>query len=203
MALALGAANPVARAEVPPQAQRIRLANDSDFRHYYSWTEQGFERGQAGTALNKGLEIFHEVVDAKGRPTTEVRLGDEVTVRVRVRSLGQGRIDNVALVDMLPGGLEPVLQAASDEEDEGEQDAPLWKKRLAVSGSWELQYADIREDRVVFYGSVGQDLQEISYKARATNVGDYTVPPAYGEAMYERRIFSRSAAGRLRVTADH
>ena len=202
-ALALGAANPVARVEVPAQAQRIKLANDSDFRHYYSWTEQGFERGQAGAALNKGLEIFHEVVDGKGRPTAEVRLGDEVTVRVRVRSLGQGRIDNVALVDMLPGGLEPVLQAASDEEDEGEQDAPPWKKRLAVSGSWELQYADIREDRVVFYGSVGQDLQEISYKARATNVGDYTVPPAYGEAMYERRIFSRSAAGRLRVTADH
>jgi uncharacterized protein YfaS (alpha-2-macroglobulin family) len=40
---------------------------------------------------------------------------------------------------------------------------------------------------------------EVTYKARATNVGEFSMPAAYGEAMYERRIFARSAAGRFTV----
>ena len=62
-----------------------------------------------------------------------------------------------------------------------------------------MQYADIREDRVVFYGSVGKDLVELSYQARATNIGEFVVPPAYGEAMYDRRVFARSAASKLQI----
>ena len=207
MALALGSVNPLTRAPVPEGTQRLKLANDSDFKLFYSWTEQGFERQLADKPLNKGMEIFHEVLDEKGKPVTQIKIGDEVTVRVRVRSLDRSRIDDVALVDMLPGGLEPVLQAASDGDGSGDaeseeaSDEPLWKRRLGVKGSWDLRYADIREDRVVFYGSVGKELVELTYRARATNAGDFVVPPAYGEAMYDRRVFSRSAGGRLKVLA--
>lgn len=198
-ALALGQVAPIARAAVPPEATKLRLSNDSDFTLYYAWTEQGFERNLPATPVNQGLEIFHEVLDAKGQPITQARLGDEVTVRVRVRSLERGRIDDLALVDVLPGGLEPVLQAANDSQDD---DAPIWKKRLGGSGTWQVDYADIREDRVVFYGSVDKNLLEVTYKARATNVGDYVVPAAYGEAMYDRRVFARSASARFQVVAD-
>jgi uncharacterized protein YfaS (alpha-2-macroglobulin family) len=201
-ALALGAVNPVTRAAVPLGAAKLRLSNDSDFNLYYSWTEQGFERNLPAAPVNQGLEVFHEVLDADGKPTTQARLGDEVTVRVRVRSLERARIDDVALVDLLPGGLEPVLQAASEREDEEDADAPIWKKRLGGGGSWQVHYADIREDRVVFYGGVGKELLEVTYKARATNVGDYVAPAAYGEAMYDRRVFARSAGARFRVVAD-
>ena len=51
----------------------------------------------------------------------------------------------------------------------------------------------------MFYGGVGKDMVELTYKARATNVGDFVVPPAYGEDMYDRRVFSRSAGARLQV----
>ena len=49
------------------------------------------------------------------------------------------------------------------------------------------------------YGTVGKELQEQSYKVRATNVGEFVVPAAYGEAMYDRRIFARSAGGKFKV----
>ena len=196
--LALGSPNPVTRAVVPLDTARLRLSNDSDFNLYYSWAEQGFERKVADKAINQGLEISHEVVDAKGNPLTKAKLGEEVTVRVRVRSLERAQIDNVALVDVLPGGLEPVLQAVGD-DDAAKADAPIWKKRLGGSGSWKVQYADIREDRVVFYGPVTKELLEVTYQARATNVGEFVVPSAYGEAMYDRRLFSRSAGARFQV----
>ncbi|MCL1962114.1 MAG: alpha-2-macroglobulin family protein [Desulfovibrionaceae bacterium] len=202
-ALALGAVNPITRAAVPPGTAKLHLANDSDFNLYYSWTEQGFERNLPATPVSQGLEISHEVLDAKGNPITQAKLGDEVTVRVRVRSLERASIDDVALVDVLPGGLEPVLQAASDASDDGDDaDAPIWKKRLGGKGSWQVNYADIREDRVVFYGSVNRDLLEVTYKARATNAGDYVAPAAYGEAMYDRRIFARSGGARFQVVAQ-
>ncbi|MBB4222491.1 alpha-2-macroglobulin family protein [Variovorax guangxiensis] len=200
-ALALGAVNPITRASVPAGTAKLKLSNDSDFNLYYSWAEQGFERNLPATPVNKGLEIFHEVLDAKGNPVTKAKLGEEVTVRVRVRSLERAQINDVALVDVLPGGLEPVLQAVGDDDD-ANADAPIWKKRLGGGGSWKVQYADIREDRVVFYGGVGKDLLEVTYKARATNVGDYVVPAAYGEAMYDRRVFSRSAGARFQVVAN-
>jgi hypothetical protein len=63
-----------------------------------------------------------------------------------------------------------------------------------------LEYADMREDRVVFYVSANRDVQEIVYRIKATNVGTYTVPPAYGEAMYDRSVVARSAAGKLSVS---
>jgi uncharacterized protein YfaS (alpha-2-macroglobulin family) len=200
-ALALGAVNPITRAAVPAGTAKLKLSNDSDFNLYYSWAEQGFERNVPATPVNQGMEIFHEVLDAKGNPVTKVKLGDEVTVRVRVRSLERAQVNDVALVDVLPGGLEPVLQAVGDDDDTN-ADAPIWKKRLGGGGSWKVQYADIREDRVVFYGGVGKDLLEVTYKARATNVGDYVVPAAYGEAMYDRRVFSRSAGGRFQVVGN-
>lgn len=200
-ALMLGAVNPITRAAVPAGTAKLKLSNDSDFNLYYSWAEQGFERNVPATPVNQGLEVFHDVLDAKGNPITKAKLGEEVTVRVRVRSLERAQINDVALVDMLPGGLEPVLQAVGDDE-EASADAPIWKKRIGGDGSWKMQYADIREDRVVFYGAVGKDLLEVTYKARATNVGDFVVPAAYGEAMYDRRVYSRSAGARFQVVAN-
>jgi uncharacterized repeat protein (TIGR01451 family) len=199
-ALALGALNPMARASVPVGTAAVKLSTGSllgsDYPLYYSWAEQGFERNTPTTGASQGMEIIHEVVDAQGKVITQAKLGEEVFMRVRVRSLNQNNIANVALVDVLPGGLEPVLQSTSAE---GAADAPVWQRRLGGKGSWRVDYADIREDRVVFYGSVGKDVLDISYKVRATNVGQFVMPAAYGEAMYDRRIFARSAGGAFTV----
>ena len=40
-----------------------------------------------------------------------------------------------------------------------------------------------------------RDVQEIVYRIKATNVGQYTVPPAYGESMYDRGV-RRAIRGR-------
>jgi alpha-2-macroglobulin len=197
--LVLGALNPIARAQVPANTGKLKLSNGGDFPLYYSWAEQGFEKNVPNTALMQGMEIIHEVLDSKGAVVTQAKLGEELQVRVRVRSLDKASIQNVALVDVLPGGLEPVLQAASDSE--ANADTPLWQRRMGGRGSWRVDYADIREDRVVFYGSVGKDMTEVIYKVRATNVGEFVTPAAYGEAMYDRRVFARSAGGKFSVIA--
>ena len=54
-------------------------------------------------------------------------------------------------------------------------------------------------DRVVFYGSLSSAVQELTYSIKATNIGTYTIPPAYGEAMYDRSLVARSIAGKIAV----
>ncbi len=195
-ALALGDLLPMARATVPQGTARVKIGQGGELPLFYSWSESGFERGLPDKPLQQGMEIVHEVLNASGQVITEAKLGDEVTVRVRVRSLDRAQIPQVALVDILPGGLEPVQQPVDASE---ETDEPLWRRRLGGGGTWSLDFADVREDRVLFFGNVGRNMMEVTYKARATNVGEFSMPAAYGEAMYERRIFARSAAGRFTV----
>jgi uncharacterized protein YfaS (alpha-2-macroglobulin family) len=83
-------------------------------------------------------------------------------------------------------------------------DAGAWRSPIGVGrASWRLQYADVREDRVVLYGTALPDVGEFVYRIKATNAGKFIVPPAYGESLYDRRIQARTAGGRtLTVTSQ-
>lgn len=186
----------LARLAVPVDSVKLRLKNGGDLPLFYSWAESGYERTVPKEAVGKGLEIIREFLDAKGNVVSEAQVGDELTVRVRVRSTERSEVPQVALVDVLPGGMEPVLTAPSDDDA---PDTPIWKRRLGGRSSWNIDYADIREDRVIFYGTVNGSMTEVTYKVRVTNIGDFVVPAAYGEAMYERRIFGRSAGSTFKA----
>lgn len=183
---------------VPPDAVKLKLNSGGELPLFYSWAESGYELNAPNAALNKGIEIIHEYLDAQGNAVSEAQVGDELTVRVRVRATERSQLQQVALVDLLPGGMEPVLTAPSDSDA---PDMPLWRRRLGGNSTWSIEYADIREDRVIFYGTVNSNMTEVTYKVRATNVGEFVVPAAYGEAMYERRVFGRSAGANFKVTA--
>ena len=187
----------LAALKLPPDTAKVKLGNQGDLPLFYSWAESGYERALPKEAKSQGMEIIHAFLNAKGVVVNEAQLGEEVTVRVRVRSTEKSSLPSVALVDILPGGLEPVLSSPSDDDS---PDTPLWRRRLGGKSSWNIDYADIREDRVVFYGNVYGDWMEVTYKARATNVGNFVVPAAYGEAMYEHRVFGRSAGASFKVT---
>jgi len=66
--------------------------------------------------------------------------------------------------------------------------------------TWNTEYAEVRDDRVVVYGYVGKDLVEYVYRIKATNAGTFVIPPAYGEGMYDRTIGARSGGGKMTVT---
>ena len=197
-ALELPAQFKIAKVGVPTDTAGLKLTNGGDLPLFYSWSESGYERNLPTEAKSSGMEIIHEFLDAKGNPISEAEVGDEITVRVRVRGTDPKRynVQQVALVDVLPGGMEPVLNSPSDTDD---ADTPLWRRRLGGKSTWQIQYADIREDRVIFFGDVGNSLTEVTYKVKATNVGTFVVPSAYGEAMYERRIYARSAASAFKI----
>ena len=62
-----------------------------------------------------------------------------------------------------------------------------------------MAYADVREDRVVIYASASSSVQTYSYRIRATNAGEFVVPPAWAQGLYERERQARSLAGKVVV----
>jgi uncharacterized protein YfaS (alpha-2-macroglobulin family) len=74
-----------------------------------------------------------------------------------------------------------------------------WANPLGGRGTWSAEFADVREERVVLYGMVGPGMGEFTYRIRATNVGRFVVPAAYGESLYERTIQARSLPGQITV----
>ena len=50
------------------------------------------------------------------------------------------------------------------------------------------EHVDLRDDRLVLYGSVTRSAGTFVYRVRATNAGTFQVPPAFAEGMYDRSV---------------
>ncbi|MEO0574867.1 MAG: alpha-2-macroglobulin [Pseudomonadota bacterium] len=178
---ALNDAAPFARASVANGTTDIQVAGAQGRDVYYVLTQSGFDRELPAAANASGIELFREYLDASGAPVTTAMIGDELTVRLRVRSTGQPR-SNVAVIDMLPGGFEVMTESLR-----------------GTYGGWSPDYKDIREDRVVFYGSFSDRITEFSYKVKLTSSGDFVIPAAYAGSMYDLSIQANTLPGRFEV----
>jgi len=176
----------VRRAGFSGDAVALRYAAPRGTRVFWTVTLAGYDREPPRDVLRQGLEIVRDYVGADGKPVTTVRQGDELTVRVRFRSLAKRDYWDGVVVDVLPGGFEPIL------------DDPV---RPAAGGRWSPDYVDVREDRVIAFGPIGAEARELSYRIRATTAGRFVVPPAYAESMYDPAVQARAAASQIVVEA--
>ncbi|MFO0577714.1 MAG: alpha-2-macroglobulin [Polyangia bacterium] len=217
-----------------PEARKLLLTSESPLRIYYQVTQSGFDRDLPQTALKQKLEVLREITDEKGNPLSQVKLGEEARVHLKLRGLLPGQtLWDLAIVDLLPGGFEVVVQPRQAAEPEPERDSPSEggdgegggeagegeaggegdgqgsertpphestdtpaQLPIALDGSsFRPIYGDVREDRVVLYGSIGADMQEFVYAIKATNAGTYTLPSLSAEGMYDRGAVARSTGG--------
>ena len=190
-------------------AGRLRFTNGGNLPAWYVASQGGYDRDAPSKAVKDGLEIIREYTDTNGKALSEAKVGEEIDVHVKIRATSSEGVSNVAIVDLLPGGFEPVIQPPPEvtdhQEDGSEQNdqggdskvaASAWRSPIGLSTStWTPEYADIREDRVVIYGTATSDVREFVYRIKATNAGKFIVPPAYGESMYNREIQARSPGG--------
>ncbi len=107
------------------EATALQFSANGPFGAYWLVEQRGFDRKVPDKAIAQKVEVFREYTDAAGKPIDKVAIGDEIQVHVRVRSLTKASIYNLAVVDLLPGGFEVVLQEhkrAGDNSD-GEEHA--------------------------------------------------------------------------------
>jgi uncharacterized protein YfaS (alpha-2-macroglobulin family) len=194
---------------VPETAASIDFSRRGPSPAYYALIESGFDKTPPAGELKQGIEIFREFVDDKGSVLSRVTVGQEFFVRLRVRALDADRRRQVAIVDVLPGGVEPVLelQAPADSSAPGEDPAMARRNRavralpvgVADKTDWTPSHVDVREDRIILYGDALKDIGTFVYRVRANNAGTYQVPPAFAEGMYNRAIVALGRGATLEV----
>ncbi|MEX2259945.1 MAG: alpha-2-macroglobulin [Woeseia sp.] len=177
------AASRVAQAVVPTAMTAVDISGANGQQIFFSASQAGYDAKLPDAAVRNGIEIARDYVDGNGKPVNGATIGDELTVRLRVRSLG-GYRSNVAIVDLLPGGFEVIAESVRNEQS-----------------GWSMDYRDVREDRVVVYGGFGDNVTEIRYQVKVTSAGDFVVPSAYASAMYDRSVHARTVPSRFTVTA--
>ena len=159
--------------------------------------------------MNKGIEIIREFLDANGDPLTRATVGQEFLVRLRMRATDRDRVPQVAVVDLLPGGVEPVteLQLPADTSAAG-VDPALMRRRAAVARCRSASRNDRTGFRIMStcaktaWCSTARSREtrgRLSTACRATNAGTFQVPPAFAEGMYNRTLTGLSLAGKLEV----
>jgi hypothetical protein len=171
---------PLPQANFGTGTAKVSLATDTALFHLLS--QAGFDRAMPKTPLRDKLEIAREYLDREGKAVTQLQQGQEVTVRLRIRALAEP-VDNVAVIDLLPGGFEVLRDSVP---------------RAAIG--WRADYVDVREDRVVFYGRFDTIARELSYRAKVTSAGQFVIPPPWAEAMYDRAVRASGVSGRISVT---
>jgi uncharacterized protein YfaS (alpha-2-macroglobulin family) len=170
------------KVSVPVGTANVQFTREGSLPAYYSINESGFDRNPPASEVSEGIEVIHEFLDANGNVTTQVKVGQEFWVRLRVRTIQRDRLRQIAVVDLLPGGVEPTLD-----------------RQLGPGTDWAPQYIDRRDDRVILYGNVTKDAATYVYKVRATNAGVFQSPPAFAEGMYNRQITGMSQASKLEI----
>ncbi len=182
-ALTLLSGKPLPEVSFDTNATSIKF--DSTSPLFYLVSQAGFDSLLASEIIRDNLEVTRDYLNNKGEEITEIHQGSEVTVRLRIRSLANKTQTNVAVIDLLPGGFEVIRSSVPRE-----------------SRYWKADYVDVREDRIVFYGSFGKQVTELTYRAKATAEGTFIIPSAFAESMYDRSVRARSLPGTFNVLAD-
>jgi uncharacterized protein YfaS (alpha-2-macroglobulin family) len=180
------------------KAEAIRVSNDTKNVLFYHITQAGFDLKPPEKVLKDGLEVQREYRDTDGNVISDIALGTEIEVHIKARSLGKGDLHNVALVDLLPGGFEVVLDTVQRENYGTRWVSPIASDKSTL----ETEYVDIREDRVVIFGTIQPKVTEFIYRIKATNKGTFIVPPIFGESMYDRSIQSLSLGGKFTIMGN-
>ena len=165
----------------------LELSNPTSTPVFYTVTQAGFDRDPPTQADKHGIEILHNLETESGAGLSSVHLGDTARVHIRLRAI-DSEAAQVAVVDLLPAGFDL---------------APESDGSVALNGSsWTPEFVEPREDRVVFYGSVPTQVVDLFYRIKATAAGEFVVPPAQVEGMYDRTRHAHSAAAHVQVTGQ-
>ncbi len=163
---------------IDPGVTTVHFNNAGKIPYFYQLLQSGFDVKPATSVIKQGLEVFREYRDVNNKVIHQVSLGDEVEVHIQLRALKNDYESNIVILDLLPGGFEVVQNSIKNNNTD---------------------YIDAREDRVLFFGGATSNTKEIVYRIKATNIGDYLVPPIYATSMYNPNVQAAGVSEQISV----
>ncbi|MBR3655372.1 MAG: alpha-2-macroglobulin family protein [Elusimicrobia bacterium] len=166
------------QAAIPAKAKNISVKSNTtgSLGLFYAITQQGFFKDKKQN-ISKGLQIDKKYFDKDGNETNLVRVGDEIKVKITIKTTDKKYVSNMVVTDLLPGGLSIVPGS--------------------LNGTFDS--FDIREDRLLIYTSVGSEPKEFSYEAKAVASGSFVLPAVEACHLYDLNRYAVSSESVFKV----
>src|ERR1019366_366319 len=103
-------AGPMPKVNLSESAAKLQFSKEGPLAAYYVLNESGFDRNVPAAEIHQGIEIIREFLDLKDNVITQAKVGEEFLVRLRLRATKRDRLPRIAVVDLLAGGVEAVLE---------------------------------------------------------------------------------------------
>ena len=190
----IGSFDSSTRSFLLPAEGRVRLELGSGFQAgsaFYILVTRGIPLDARFREEERGLELEREFRTRRGRQVNlaEIRQGELIVVKTRIRSV-KGSVQNVVIQQLLPSGLEVENPRLSTTERLG------WMTGTALGAD----YQDLRDDRVLFFADLPANQWRTVYTLlRAVSPGDFRVPPAHAEAMYNPELSYTGPRSRVQI----
>ncbi|HJD55709.1 MAG TPA: alpha-2-macroglobulin family protein [Rickettsia endosymbiont of Pyrocoelia pectoralis] len=156
---------------------------------FYQLLTSGYDKAlKENKEIVKGIEITKKYLDDAGKEVGKVKLGDNITVNITMRSGTNKTLSNMVVLDLLPSGFE-LLPENNVNILERNQEAMIWKPI----------YTNRRDDRVMIFGTISEQKMTYQYKIKAVNKGIFALPAIYSEAMYDPMVYYRGVIGSIIV----
>jgi uncharacterized repeat protein (TIGR01451 family) len=154
---------------------------------------EGNRQEQATRYGSAGLRLTRRYLDGAGNETDPARvgLGDTLFVELVVRNLSGHPAENLALVDRIPAGWEI-------------ENPRLGRGRLPgtidTETLWTVEHMNLRDDRLEVFGALPDTAERrLVYQVRAVTSGEWALPEASFEAMYDPSLWARVPGDRVSV----
>lgn len=170
---------------------QIEIRINGDGECYYFLKVSGIRDAAGVKEYNNGLMVTREYLDRQGNRVdpAQIKQGDLIISHLQITSQ-QERLNNLAVVDMLPAGL----------EIENPRLASSAKLAWLNNKSLTPDYLDVRDDRLIIFVSLeNSGTHHFYYASRAVACGDFTLPSLKAECMYNPEISSYSGSGEIRI----
>jgi uncharacterized protein YfaS (alpha-2-macroglobulin family) len=157
-------------------------------RGYLSWTRTGVPRAMP-PSQDHGIKIRRRYLNEQGKllASSRVQTGDLILVELIIESASAQQ--NLVVEDLLPAGLEienPRLKTTTTHTDQKPDARPEMNDTRI----------DVRDDRMIFYGDLPSGgVARHVYAVRAVVPGNFVLPPARVESMYDPAINSLWSPG--------
>lgn len=177
-----------------PGSGAVQIKMNAGYREgaaFYHLLTRGIPTDDAFKPASAGLEVERQYLTREGKAVDlgSVRQGDLLVMRTRVRSVS-GPVMNVAVVNLLPSGLEvenPRLETTE-------------KLPWITDSNLRPSYMDLRDDRILVFANLPPNSWQTFYSVvRAVTPGEFRLPPVQAEAMYDPAIRATGERGEITV----
>ncbi|MFQ3536020.1 MAG: Ig-like domain-containing protein [Aggregatilineales bacterium] len=175
-----------------------RAAGEGAF--YYTATLDVRQPVEAIQPTDRGIRLVRTYYDADGKPITEARVGDVITVALEITAAHD--LYYIVINDPIPAGTEAIDRSLQTTAQIGQRpelmpdEAPyrfMW-------GWWYFSHTQLRTDRVVLSASyLPRGSYRYVYQIQATSAGTYRVIPPHGNEFYFPEVFGRGAGSLFTV----